>query len=115
MASQLTVQLVDDYDVKELKYFDIPCEHFIEHIYDMLGACTSFVRHDASSLPLPVTSEGFLKIRLLGLIEREPLLECGYCHGNVPADVPPARHDRSRSTGRLLAGDMLWWRYPLNC
>ena len=42
VVTQLTVQLVDDYDVKELKYFDIPCEHFIEHIYDMLGACTSF-------------------------------------------------------------------------
>jgi hypothetical protein len=50
LASQLTVQLVDDYDVKELKYFDIPCEHFIEHIYDMLGACTSFVRQDTSNL-----------------------------------------------------------------
>ena len=30
VVTQLTVQLVDDYDVMELKYFDIPCEHFIE-------------------------------------------------------------------------------------
>lgn len=42
VVTQLTVQLVDDYDVKELKYFDIPCDHFIDNIYNMLEACTSF-------------------------------------------------------------------------
>jgi xylitol oxidase len=42
VVTQVTVQLVEDYDVKELKYFDIPCEHFIDNIYNMLQACTSF-------------------------------------------------------------------------
>ena len=49
MRVQLDPELVDDYDVKELKYFDIPCDHFIEHFYDMLGECTSFNANPAWS------------------------------------------------------------------
>jgi xylitol oxidase len=49
VVTQLTVQLVDDYDVKELKYFDIPCEHFIDNIYNMLESCTSFNANPAWS------------------------------------------------------------------
>ena len=49
VVTQLTVQLVPSYDVHELKYYDIPCDHFIEHFFDMLESCTSFNANPAWS------------------------------------------------------------------
>ena len=49
VVTQLTVQLVPSYDVHELKYYDIPCDHFIEHFFDMLESCTSFNGNSSTS------------------------------------------------------------------